>query len=154
MRPEAILAQVEGRHDKACGGRHRQAQEMKTLAVVLLFFASAQAQPWGRFNWIQERGWESRWVVSVVNKGDTTCAHQWVEKPEQITGLWVSCLAVHDSRGCPRNWGERTQICRLCLRKEEYQEERYFTQAEIDREKAERNLVDEYNRLDKRIGKK
>ncbi len=61
----------------------------------------------------------------VENEGDTTCYHSWSIN-DYIENPRVGCLVMHGLTGCPDNWTTRGKICRLCLRKEIWQE-RYWT---------------------------
>lgn len=88
------------------------------------------------------RGWESRWDTTVVNVGDSLCAHAWMSAPSGVSqrGLYsgglVSCAVFHGELGCPDKWGQNEKICEKCLRREVATEERYIPEWVI-RERAE-----------------
>lgn len=92
------------------------------IIAVVMFSASisfGQEYTFANGNLVWHRysaGWISVWgTVKVLNEGDEDCLHEWVKQNIREASM-TSCAVLHDSRGCPNDWGREEWICKKCLR--------------------------------------
>lgn len=124
---------------------------MKTLLIIIIFTTTSFAQKDTTiFNWSNGFGsvsigeWENDKQMhsemrfsNVENLGDTTCSHIWIIKNITYYSNTI-CAVYHGVLGCPNNWDVEGRICKVCLRKEIWQEHRWLT----EKPKTEYEILD------------
>ena len=102
------------------------------MSALLLLMAVGQAPFWNGDvgkqidinSLIIQPVYTSTWHLdTVIYAGIDSCEHDFVTGG--IPNTKGFCSVLHDERGCPNTWGRRSKICRKCLRKEIWREERH-----------------------------
>jgi len=110
------------------------------ITAIFLLVATCAYAEWEGFGYRGESACDYVKVTKVLNKGDESCAHDWVAEP--LGAGFHAIPAVYCECGCGD--GGINKICRKCLRKIN----------ESLEGSAKRRSESEYSKLNRLIGDK